>query len=317
MKDLSIVIPCFNEEESLFPLYTQIQDSLGTLKLDYEIIFVDDGSRDQSTLRQLEIYQKDTAHVKVIQFRKNMGKAAALSIGFTEAEGRYVVTMDADLQDDPQEIKNLIAKLDEGYDLVSGWKKKRHDPLGKTLPSKLFNKVVSAMSGIKIHDFNCGLKIYRHEVIDNFPVYGEMHRYLPVLAHWQGFRITEIPVTHHARQFGRTKYGVSRMMKGFLDLITIIFLDRYAKRPLHLFGTIGVFFGLIGMVINFYIFGLWIHYGNIQNRHPLMSLGILLVLLSIQFISTGLIGEMLVKMNLSNDNKLPIKQFFGCHHIQK
>ncbi|MBP7460283.1 MAG: glycosyltransferase family 2 protein [Candidatus Delongbacteria bacterium] len=317
MKDLSIVIPCYNEEESLYPLYDQIVEAVRPLKLDFEIILVDDGSTDQSPIREIELYQRDPQHIKIIQLRKNMGKAAALALGFSESEGNYVVTMDADLQDDPQEIKNLIGKLEEGYDLVSGWKKTRHDPLGKTLPSRLFNWVVSRMSGIRIHDFNCGLKIYRREVIQNFPVYGEMHRYLPVLAFWQGFRIGEIPVQHHARRFGTSKYGVSRMLKGFLDLLTIIFLNRYAKRPLHFFGAIGVGIGLIGMIINLYVVGLWIHFGNIQNRHPLLSLGILLTTVSIQFLSTGLLGELLVKMNISDEKKYPIKQLFGCNSLRK
>lgn len=317
MKDLSIVIPCYNEEESLYPLYDQIQNALQPLNVDYEIILVDDGSTDQSPIREIELYQKDPQHIKIIQFRKNLGKAAALAIGFCESEGKSIVTMDADLQDDPQEIRNLIKKLEEGFDLVSGWKKNRHDPIGKTVPSKIFNWVVSRMSGITIHDFNCGLKIYRREVIQNFPVYGEMHRYLPVLAHWQGFRIGEIPVQHHARRFGVSKYGISRMIKGFLDLLTIIFLNRYAKRPLHFFGAIGIFFGVIGTLVNAYILGLWIHFGNIQNRHPLMSLGILLITISIQFISTGLIAELLVKMNISDDKKFPIKQLFGCQSIRK
>ncbi len=317
MKDLSIVIPCYNEEESIQILFEKIKENVQKLKLSYEVIFVDDGSTDQSQIRQIELYQKYPDNIKLIQFRKNSGKAAALAAGFREAEGKLIITMDADLQDDPAEIKNLIAKINEGYDLVSGWKKKRHDPISKTLPSKIFNFVVSKLSGIKIHDFNCGLKIYRREVVETLVVYGEMHRYLPVLAHWQGFKISEIPVQHHPRQYGKSKYGFARFVKGFLDLLTVLFLNRYAKRPLHFFGTIGIILGILGLFINVYIVSLWFRFGNIQNRHPLLSLGILLMIISIQFISTGLLGEMFVKMYLTDESKFPLKKTFGTNKIIK
>jgi len=267
--------------------------------------------------KQNELWEKDPQQMKVIQFRKNSGKAAALAAGFKEAQGKLIVTMDADLQDDPAEIKNLISKINEGNDLVSGWKQKRHDPVNKTLPSKIFNSVVRKMSGIKIHDFNCGLKIYKREVADNLTVYGDMHRFLPVLAHWEGFRIAEIPVQHHARKFGVTKYGLSRLITGFLDFLTIIFLHRHAKSPLHFFGTIGLAIGSFGFLINLYILILWIIHGNIQHHQPLMTLGVLLMIISFQFICTGLVSELIVKMYINDEKKFSIKHSIGCQIIKK
>jgi glycosyltransferase involved in cell wall biosynthesis len=223
-----------------------------------------------------------------------MGKSAALAVGFKEAKQGIVITMDADLQDDPKEFTALIAKLDEGYDLVTGWKKKRNDPMSKTVPSKFFNSVTSIFSGIKLHDFNCGLKAYRKEVIESLDVYGELHRYLPALAHWKGFRVTEIPVTHHPRKFGKSKFGSSRFFKGFLDLLTIVFVNRYGKRPLHLFGTIGTLLGLVGLGLNIYLTIDWIHGIPLSNR-PILLLGALLILVGVQLVSLGLLGEMIVK----------------------
>jgi len=292
--DLTLVIPLLNEEESLRPLMEKIRGTLDATDLTYEVIFIDDGSTDGS-MQVLEELHAAHPEVHVIQFRRNFGKAAAYTAGFQKASGKFVITMDADLQDDPDEIPNLLAKLDEGYDLVSGWKKKRFDPMGKTLPSKFFNWVTGRVSGIKIHDFNCGLKAYRNEVVKDVRVFGELHRYIPVLANLEGYRVGEIPVQHHPRQFGVTKYGWSRLLKGFLDLLTVMYIGKYMGRPLHLFGTMGLIFGILGMGVNCFIASLWLQTGTIQNRHPLLTLGVLLTVLGVQFICTGLLADMLTR----------------------
>ncbi|MDP6779524.1 MAG: glycosyltransferase family 2 protein [Candidatus Latescibacteria bacterium] len=292
--EISIVIPLLNEEESLRPLAEGIRNSMREFGRSYEIIFVDDGSTDGSPA-VLEELHGSQPEVKVIQFRRNFGKAAGYSAGFAQASGRIVITMDADLQDDPAEIPGLVAKLDSGYDLVSGWKKERNDPLGKTIPSKFFNWVTGRVSGISIHDFNCGLKAYRREVTSDIRIYGELHRYIPVLAHLEGYRIGEIPVQHHARRFGVTKYGWGRLLKGFLDLLTVMFLGRFMSRPLHLFGTVGVLLGVLGMAANGYIASLWLRTRTIQNRYPLLFLGVLLTVLGVQVICTGLLADMIAR----------------------
>ena len=289
---LSIVVPAFSEEGSLRQLYEKIVESVKELNGDYEIIFIDDGGTDNSFRILKELHEEDP-RVKVIQFRKNYGKAAALSVGFQKAEGDIIITMDADLQDDPAEIPNFVAEIEKGYDLVSGWKFRRKDALMRKIASKIFNRATSLLTGIKIHDFNCGFKAYRREVAEDIKVYGELHRYLPVLAHWAGYRIGEIKVRHHPRRHGRTKYGMSRYLHGFFDLVTVIFLTKYTRRPLHLFGTIGVALTLAGLVINAYLTIVKLKTGSIFPRYPLLLLGILLMILGIQFISTGLIGEMI------------------------
>jgi len=292
--DITLIIPLLNEEESLRPLMDKIRDEFEESEWTYNVIFIDDGSTDGS-MTVLEELHNTYSEVQVIQFRRNFGKAAAYTAGFQQARGTFVITMDADLQDDPAEIPNLIGKLEEGYDLVSGWKKKRFDPMGKTLPSKFFNWVTGRVSGIKIHDFNCGLKAYRNEVTKDVRVLGELHRYIPVLAHMDGYRIGEIPVQHHPRQFGVTKYGWGRLLKGFLDLLTVMYIGKYMGRPLHLFGTMGLIFGTLGMAINIFITSLWLQTGTIQNRHPLLTLGVLLTVLGVQFVCTGLLADMLTR----------------------
>lgn len=292
--DLSIVIPLYNEQESLEELTTGIDMTVQPLKLRYEIIFVDDGSRDGS-LEVLKKIRQRAPQVKILSFRKNNGKSAALSEGFKIASGKIVITMDADLQDDPAEIPNLINKINSGYDMVSGWKKKRHDPLQKTIPSKFFNFTTALLTGIKIHDFNCGLKAYRQEVIKEIPVYGELHRYLPVLAHWRGYSVGEIIVQHHARKYGITKYGLRRFFDGFFDLLTVLFLTRYRQKPLHLFGLFGLFSFFFGFLISIYLTILWFEGHGIGNR-PLLFLGILLIIVGMQSFSIGLIGEMITNV---------------------
>jgi len=289
--DLSIVIPLYNEEESVRELYYKIQQVLEKLNSTYEICFIDDGSTDGS-LGQLKELKNKHPQIKIISFRKNYGKSAALSEGFDLAEGEIIITMDADLQDDPEEIPNLLGKIEAGYDMISGWKKKRQDPISKTLPSKFFNWTTSMLTGIKIHDFNCGLKAYRKDVVKEIPVYGELHRYLPVLAHWLGYRVGEVVVKHHARRYGKTKYGLRRFFDGFFDLLTVLFLTRYRQKPMHLFGLLGLVTFFLGTIILGYLTVLWFIGTGIGNR-PLLFLGILLVIVGMQSFSIGLIGEMI------------------------
>ncbi|HEX2963111.1 MAG TPA: glycosyltransferase [Ignavibacteriales bacterium] len=303
-KKISIVVPLYNEEESLRPLANEIKKAMRLILAEYEVIFVDDGSTDKSLSVLKEISRVDPKF-KYISFRKNYGKSAALQMGFKQVTGDVVITMDADLQDDPSEIVNLLQKLEEGYDLVSGWKKQRFDPFIKRHSSKFFNYVTGLMSGIKIHDFNCGLKAYRREVVKNLNVYGELHRYMPVLADWQGFTISEIPVKHHPRRYGSTKFGISRFFKGFIDLMTVIFTTRYIKRPMHLFGFLGAIAFLIGFVVNGYLSIEWMLGRSLSNR-PLLFFGMLLIIVGVQFFSVGLLGEMMVH-SMQNDKEYSIK----------
>jgi glycosyltransferase involved in cell wall biosynthesis len=303
--DVSIVIPLLNEEASLRELHRAIRAAMDPLGLEWEVVFVDDGSTD-SSMDILRGLHAENGNVTVLSFGRNLGKSAALAVGFREASGRAVITMDADLQDDPSEIPRMLAALEEGYDLVSGWKKERKDPLSKRLPSRVFNGVARAVTGLTLHDMNCGLKAYRAEVVKTIRIYGELHRYTPVLAHWAGFRVTEIPVRHHARRFGRTKYGVERFTRGFFDLITVLFLRRYVTRPLHLFGAIGALLFLGGFAIGVYLTVLKIM-GEAIGRRPLLTLGILLMVIGGQFVSVGLLGEMVANLR-SDDFSYPLRE---------
>jgi glycosyltransferase involved in cell wall biosynthesis len=239
------------------------------------------------------------SRVRAIRFQRNNRKAAALAAGFSAARGGIIITMDGDLQDDPAEIRNLLTALEAGSDLVSGWKKERHDPLSKTLPSKLFNLVTSLVSGIRLHDFNCGLKAYRSEVAkDLLPyLYGELYRYIPAIAHWSGYRVSEIPVNHRRRQYGKSKFGSRRLINGLLDLLSITFVVRFMTTPMHVFGSLGMMCGLAGTAIGGYITFLWLQTGSIQNRHPLLILCVLLIIVGIQLFSTGLLGDMLASVH--------------------
>jgi len=292
--DISVVIPLYNEEESLKELHQQLRSTLGRMNIRYELIFIDDGSTDRS-IQVLRDLRRTDKHIRIYRFRRNYGKSAALSVGFEKAQGSIVITMDADLQDDPAEIPALKKKLDEGYDLVSGWKKVRHDPITKTIPSKFFNFITSLMTGVHLHDMNCGLKAYRKDVVKSVNVYGELHRYVPVLAHWEGFKIGEIVVHHRARKFGKTKFGIGRFWKGFLDLLTVLFTTRYFRRPLHLFGPLGLIAILAGMVIDGVLVFEWFQGSTALSNRPLFLVGIMLIIVGIQFFSIGLLGEMISK----------------------
>ena len=288
----SVVIPLFNEEKTLEELYKRIVLSLQPLSDNFELIFVDDGSTDNSFEFLKNLHQKDN-RIKAIRFRKNFGKSAALSTGFREARGETVITIDADLQDLPEEIPALIKKMDEGFDLVSGWKMKRKDPFLRKIASWLFNIVTSFYTGVKIHDFNCGLKSYRREVIKEMVLYGELHRYIPAIANWKGFKVGEVKVNHQPRMHGKSRYGTERYLRGLFDLLTVIMLTKYPEKPLHFFGLVGTVLSLAGLAINIYMAVLRISGKWISNR-PILLLGILLLILGIQFIFFGLMGELIV-----------------------
>lgn len=291
--DLSLVIPLYNEADSLEELHRRIVEHVG--ELSYEIIFIDDGSTDSSAEVIANLHRKNP-RVKLIRFLKNNGKAAGLAVGFQAATGRYVITMDADLQDDPAEIPRLVEKLEQGFDLVSGWKKVRRDPFTKRLASKVYNFFTARMSGIRIHDFNCGLKAYRLQVVKSMHIYGELHRYLPVIAFQNGFRVTELPVQHHPRKYGKSKYGVARFARGAFDLLTITFLTRYRKRPLHLFGGIGLLLFTVGTILTLILAYERLFMGIYLTNRPILFLGVLLIIVGIQFVSIGLLGEMITSL---------------------
>lgn len=290
--DVSFVIPLKNESESLELLYRGIVENTSPLGLSFEIIFIDDGSTDGS-FDIIKRLSENDIRVKGVRFRRNFGKSSALSAGFKLAKGDIVITMDADLQDDPIEIPRFIEMINKGYDVVSGWKKIRYDPLSKTLPSKLFNKLTSLLTGVKIHDFNCGFKAYRNEVVKSLDIYGELHRYIPALAYSKGFSVGEIVVTHHPRRYGRSKYGWERLFKGFLDLFTVVFLTRFIKRPMHFFGMTGILLFIVGFIIDLYLVVHKILTGALIGNRPLLTLGILCMILGFQSLSIGLLGEMI------------------------
>lgn len=304
-RKVTILVPLLNEEESLRPLYNEIKKALTQVQIDYQLLFIDDGSTDGSLKIIKELAHTDKK-INYFSFRKNFGKSAALQLGFKNATGDVIITMDADLQDDPREIESLLKKLDEGYDLVSGWKKTRHDPFIKKHSSKFFNFITRLMSKIKIHDFNCGLKAYRAEVVKELHIHGELHRYIPVLAGWKGFTITEIPVKHHPRRYGKTKFGISRFFKGFIDLITVMFTTRYNKRPMHLFGFLGALSFLAGLIVNGVLTYDWLRGHALSNR-PLLFLGMLLIIVGVQLFTVGLLGEM-VAHNSMDDSEYSIKE---------
>jgi glycosyltransferase involved in cell wall biosynthesis len=292
---ISVVVPLLNEEQSLETLYREIADALDPLRHEFEVVFVDDGSTDGS-LSVLSRLHDEVSNVAVVHLRRNFGKAAALQAGFLEARGDLVVTIDADLQDDPAEIPKLLAKLDEGFDLVSGWKTRRNDPFTRRLFSRIFNWTTGAISGVHLHDVNCGLKAYRAEVLQGMRMYGELHRLIPVLAAYRGFRIAEIPVNHRPRQHGRSRYGPERYLRGFFDLLSVTFMGRYRYRPLHLFGGIGLLMGAFGFIVLTYLSVMWFWGQGIGGR-PLFTLGVLLMVVGIQFVSLGLLSELITSQH--------------------
>ncbi|MEK7263722.1 MAG: glycosyltransferase [Bacteroidota bacterium] len=303
---VSIVIPCFNEEESLRELSLKIRDALSSYSR-YEVIFIDDGSTD-GTINVLRSLRGQDKRVKYIRFRRNYGKSAALSVGFNHAQGDVIVTMDSDLQDEPSEIPKLLGKLKEGFDLVSGWKKKRYDPISKTIPSKFFNFITSVLSGLRLHDFNCGLKVYRQEVAKSLEIYGELHRYIPVLAFRSGFKVTEEIVVHRPRKFGKSKFGASRFWRGFFDLLTVLFTTKYFRRPLHFFGSLGAFSTMAGFAINAKLTYDWFFQNEALSNRPLLFVGILLMIVGVQLFSTGLIGDMIVKTHSASGREYAIRE---------
>jgi glycosyltransferase involved in cell wall biosynthesis len=293
MSDLiSLVIPVYNEAGSLEQLVAEIRAALAPTGHPFEVVFVDDGSTDGS-FEVMEALAAASADVRVIKLRRNFGKAAALAHGFADARGEIIVTMDGDRQDDPEEIPKLLAKLDEGFDLVSGWKQRRQDPLSKTLPSRFFNWTVRRSTGVELHDFNCGLKAYRREVVQNIAVYGELHRYIPVVASDRGFKVAEVRVAHRRRNWGRSKYGVKRYARGYLDLLTVLFLGRYQHRPLHFFGGLGTLVMLAGVAIDAYLAVDKLVFGHAIGQRPLLLLGTLLIIVGFQLLSLGLISELI------------------------
>lgn len=302
-KLVSVVVPLYNEEESLMELSLKLRDVFDRMKCMYEVVFVDDGSNDNS-FKQIKYIHSRNSRFHCIKFRRNYGKSAALQAGFSAAKGDYIITMDADLQDDPEEIPEMINMLNSGYDLVSGWKKVRHDPFIKKHTSKFFNYITSKMSGIKLHDFNCGLKAYKKDLTKSVRIYGEMHRYIPVLAHLSGFKVTEKPVKHHARKYGVTKFGISRFFNGFFDLLTVMFNTKFNTKPLHLFGLFGIISFVIGFIITAYLTVMKFVAGHYISERPLFFVGLLFIIVGTQFFSLGLIAEMITKNQMKDEEIL-------------
>jgi len=300
--EISVVVPLLNEQDNIGPLYEQITQTL-TDVYKYEIIFVDDGSSD-SSFDILAKLQKADAGIRVIRFRKNFGQTAALSAGFAHARGKIIVALDADLQNDPADIPKMIAKLDEGFDVVSGWRKKRHDnAITRLLPSKIANWMISRITGVKLHDYGCTLKVYRREVIEETKLYGEMHRFIPALASWSGARIAEMPINHRPRTAGKTKYGLGRTLKVVLDLITVKFLGSFSTKPIYIFGGLGLASGIGALASGWIVIYQKIAHNFAMNRNPLLVLTALLITATIQFILMGLLAELLVRTYHESQNR--------------
>jgi len=294
---LSFVIPFMDEEATLRELAERIDQAARTCLRpgeSYELWFIDDGSRDNS-VRVVEELVAERPEVHLLELQGNFGKSAALAAGFSEVRGEVVFTLDADLQDDPKEIPRLLAKLDEGFDLVSGYKEKRNDPFSKVIPSRVFNAMVRGLTGIRLHDVNCGFKAYRAVVLKNLRLYGEMHRFVPVLAHWKRFKIGELVVEHHARKFGKSKFGGGRFFRGMMDLLTVFFLLKYERRPAHFFGAVGAVVTAAGLAVLTYLTVIWFM-GEQIGRRPLLILGVLCVVVGVQILATGLIAELIVHL---------------------
>ncbi|MGO9611835.1 MAG: glycosyltransferase family 2 protein [Dissulfurispiraceae bacterium] len=309
---ISIVIPLYNEEDNVRALHERLKGVLEKLQVEYEIIYVDDGSNDE-TLSLLHDIQKDDKNVLVLSLRRNFGQTAAFAAGFDFARGDIIITMDGDLQNDPNDIPRLIKAM-EGYDLVSGWRKKRKDPfLTRRLPSVMANWLISKVTGVRLHDYGCSLKAYRREVVKNLRLYGEMHRFIPAIASWYGVRIAEIETTHHPRHKGKSKYGISRTVKVLLDLITVKFLQSFSTKPIQFFGPLGIIFGIGGIGISLYLTVLKLFSGIDIGGRPLLLLGVLLIIVGIQFVGMGLLGEMIVRVYHESQKKpiYAIKKILG------
>lgn len=317
MKTVSVIVPVMNEEETVATLAHRVVDvfsdaeRVGGATL-AEIIFVDDGSSDATWERIRAIPEQV---VSGLRLRRNFGKAAALQAGILRSSGDIIITMDGDLQDDPDEIPRFLAALDAGFDVVSGWKRTRHDPMGKTLPSKLFNFVTARVSGVHIHDFNCGFKAYRRRVFDSVNLYGELHRFIPALAHAMGYKVTEIEVLHHPRRFGKSKYGVGRLLKGFLDLLTVVTITTFNSRPGHLFGGIGAALGAAGGLINVYLLASWLM-GNAIGQRPLLILGVLLLIVGLQLVLFGMMAELIVSQRTPDAPRDIIAETTGAATVE-
>lgn len=302
--ELSVVIPLLNEEANVLHLYSKLKGTLNNLDKIYEIIFIDDGSTDDTFKILDEIHNKDKA-VKILKFRKNFGQTAAISAGFTHSQGEIVVTMDGDLQNDPEDIPLLLRKMEEGYDAISGWRIDRKDPLLKKIFSKLSNWFARHLTKVDIHDFGCTLKAYKREAIEDIELYGEMHRYIPALLSWGGFKVGEVGVSHHKRGQGKTKYGTWRLVKGFLDLLNLTFWTHYSARPLHFFGVLGLIQLLAGFLIGAYLTVIKLFWGRPIADRPLLLLSVLLVILGVQFITFGFLSEIIIRIYYVKGGKEP------------
>jgi glycosyltransferase involved in cell wall biosynthesis len=307
---ISIVVPALNESESLPELSSRIAEALDG-KETYELVFVDDGSTDDSW-EVMQRLTRERPQVRAVRLRKNFGKAMGLSAGFSRARGDIVIMMDADLQDDPAELPKFIAAIEAGNDVVVGWKVKRLDPANRLVLTRIFNATVRWVTGVKLHDMNCGFKAYTREVIKTVPIYGDLFRFIPALAAWEGFRVTEVPIQHHARKHGSSRYGLERILRGFFDLLSITFLTKYSRRPMHLFGLVGLVLGSVGVLIDLYLTVLWLLGHKIGDR-PLLAFGSLLIVLGIQFVSTGFLGEFLTYLHQKRlrASDLPIREEVG------
>jgi glycosyltransferase involved in cell wall biosynthesis len=299
---VTVVVPVYNEEENLRPLYASLKTVLDRLDKAYQLIFIDDGSTDGSSDVLRALGERDE-QVEILRLRRNLGKAVALAAGFRRARGDVVVTMDGDLQDDPEEIPRLLEELERGSDLVCGWRKARQDPVSKVILSRIYNWATRLITGVPLHDFNCGFKACRRDLLTHVRLYGDLHRYIPVLAAWRGHRVTELTVRHHPRRHGRSKYGTARLLHGLLDLLTVVFLTRYDKRPLHLLGGTGILMLLCGLGINLYLTLLWFLGDRPIGTRPLLFLGILLLLVGVQFVFFGLLAEFLLHLHLRADDR--------------
>jgi glycosyltransferase involved in cell wall biosynthesis len=318
---LSVVIPVYNELESIGPLYDRLERVFATTderyRNSYEVIFVDDGSEDGSFEACAALQQKDP-RVSVIQFRRNFGKTAALHAGFQHSIGKRVVTIDADMQEDPGEMFALLSEIDQGADLVSGWRVHRHDPLSKTLPSRIFNTIVAKITGVQLHDFNCGFKAYTRDVLNGLNLYGEQHRFIPVLAHERGYRVREVPVEHRSRRFGKSKFGARRLGRGYLDFLQVLFLITYMRRPLRLFGAIGTLLTGAGLAICGYLATIWVLGERPIGDRPLLTLGVILLISGLQFVSTGLVSEMVRNSGYQASDDYSIRTILrGSHDVQE